>query len=98
MSDMDFIFDVVKVKSSPTYKAGAQGRPTSGIPSVIVNGTVVVRDSRVLPVKPGQPICYAVEEKVRFKPVDVNVWTRKNTISAPVLPHVDDTGAGQIHE
>ncbi|MGW8187848.1 MAG: hypothetical protein ACWGNK_11290 [Desulfobacterales bacterium] len=40
------------------------------IPYVIVNGTIVVKDSKVLKgVHPGQLIRYAVQSKGRFKPL-----------------------------
>jgi N-acyl-D-glutamate deacylase len=53
------IFDPKKVKDNATPKEG--GLPSTGIPYVIVNGTVVVKDSEVLKdVYPGQPIRNAV--------------------------------------
>jgi len=49
------IFDPDKVTDNATNKNGAL--PTTGIPYVLVNGTVVVKDSKVLKgVYPGQPI------------------------------------------
>lgn len=49
------IFDPKSVKDNSTMKDG--GLPSSGIPYVVVNGTVVVKDSRVLKgVYPGKPI------------------------------------------
>jgi hypothetical protein len=63
------IFDPETITDNATYKAGEQGRPTTGIPYVIVNGTVVVKDSKVQRVYPGQPIRYPVEEKGRFEPI-----------------------------
>ena len=49
------IFDPATVTDNATPKQG--GLPSSGIPYVIVNGTVVVKDSEVLPgVYPGRPI------------------------------------------
>ncbi|MEV8469035.1 amidohydrolase family protein [Fluviibacterium sp. DFM31] len=51
------IFDPATVTENATYEAGENALPTTGIPYVIVNGTVVVRDSEVLKdVYPGQPI------------------------------------------
>ncbi len=50
------------------------GIPTTGIPYVIVNGTIVVKDSKVLPVKPGQEIRFPVEAKGKFKPIEVGGW------------------------
>lgn len=51
------IFDPATVTENSDYEAGKNGLPTTGIPYVIVNGTVVVSDSTVLEgVFPGQPI------------------------------------------
>ena len=49
------IFDPKTVKDNSTIKQG--GRPATGIPYVVVNGTIVVKDSKVLKdVYPGKPI------------------------------------------
>ena len=49
------IFDPATVKDNSTPQMG--GLPSTGIPYVVVNGTIVVRDSKVLKdVYPGQPI------------------------------------------
>jgi len=49
------IFDPKTVKDNSTPKDG--GLPSTGIPYVVVNGTIVVKDSKVLKgVFPGQPI------------------------------------------
>ena len=49
------IFDPDKVTDNATNQNGAL--PTTGIPYVIVNGTVVVKDSKVLKgVYPGQAV------------------------------------------
>jgi len=63
------IFDPEKITDNATYKAGEQGRPSTGIPYVVVNGTIVVKDSTVQRVYPGQPIRYPVEEQGRFEPI-----------------------------
>jgi N-acyl-D-glutamate deacylase len=87
------IFNPKTVTDNSTYKAGEHGLPSTGIPYVIVNGIVVVRDSKVLAgVKPGQPIRFPVEAKGRFVPVGVNRWINENTVTRRPLPHVDDTG------
>jgi N-acyl-D-amino-acid deacylase len=65
------------------------------LPYVIVNGTIVVKDSKVLPVKPGKPIRFPVEEKGRFKAVNITEWLDKYTIPVETM-HVDDTGAAEI--
>lgn len=61
------ILDPTTVKDNATYEKGTL--PTTGIPCVIVNGMVVVKDSKVLKdVNPGQPIRFPVEDKPRFEP------------------------------
>ena len=59
------------------------------MPYVIVRGTVVVKDPRVLPVKAGQPIRYPVESKGRFQPLDVKGWVDIHAV--PLVEH--DEGA-----
>jgi len=55
------LIDFGKVKDTADWKAGMNSLPSEGIPYVIVNGTVVVKDSKVLKgVYPGQPIRNAV--------------------------------------
>lgn len=90
------LFDPLTVTDNATYKAGENGLPSTGIPYVIVNGTIVVKDSEVLAVKPGKPIRFPVESKGRFIPIDVNAWLNEYTIGIPAMPAVDDTGAGKI--
>ena len=69
------IFDHATVTDNSGYKAGTNGLPSTGIPYVIVNGTIVVDDSVVLKdVFPGQPIRYPVEDKGRHMSVSVNKW------------------------
>jgi N-acyl-D-aspartate/D-glutamate deacylase len=67
------IFDPENVADTATYAKGAQ--PSTGIPYVLVNGTVVVSDSKVLKdVNPGQPIRFEPETTSRFEPVSVDAW------------------------
>jgi len=55
------IFDADAVKDTADWKEDMNSLPSEGIPYVIVNGTVVVKDSKVLKdVCPGQPIRNAV--------------------------------------
>jgi hypothetical protein len=68
------IFDPENVTDNATYKAGEQGLPTTGIPYVIINGQIVVKESKVLQVFAGQPIRYPVEDKGRYEPVSEEVW------------------------
>ncbi len=92
------IFDPVNVAPRATYKLGENGLPPVGMPYVIVNGTIVVKDSKVQDVRPGQSIRFPIEEKGRFKPVELNEWIQDNTINVPDMHEMDDTGAGAIHK
>ena len=92
------LFNPETVEARATYKAGENGLPPVGIPYVIVNGTVVVREGKVLPVKPGQPIRFPVEGTGRFKPVEVNSWLGEHTINVPDMHEMDDTGAGAMEK
>lgn len=84
------IFDAANVKDNSGYKVGTNGRPSTGIPYMIVNGTIVVKDSQVLKgVFPGQPLRYPIEEKGRFEPVEVKGWIKTHAI--PVIE--EDEGA-----
>ncbi len=68
------IIDPQTVRDNSTYAEGT--KPTTGIPYVIVNGTVVVRDSVVLyGVTPGQPIRFPVEDEGRFQPLSLEGWS-----------------------
>lgn len=76
------ILDPKTVRDNATYAKGTL--PTTGIPYVIVNGTVVVKESEVLKeVNPGQPIRFPVEDKSRFTPLSLEKWTTKFLV-APV--------------
>jgi N-acyl-D-aspartate/D-glutamate deacylase len=55
------IFNPATVTDNSDYPAGKASLPSTGIPYVIVNGTVIVKDSKVLKdVYPGQPIRNAI--------------------------------------
>lgn len=70
------IFDPVNVTEHATFKAGTSGLPSTGIPYVLVNGVIVVRDSKVREdVYPGQSIRFPVEEKGRHEPVGSDIWS-----------------------
>ncbi len=84
------IFDAASVKDNVGYKVGTNGLPSTGIPYVIVNGTIVVKDSTVVKdVFPGQPIRYPVESKGRHVPLDVKGWIETHAV--PLVEH--DEGA-----
>jgi len=93
------VFDPATITDNSGFKVGEHGIPTTGIPYVVVNGTIVVEDSEVLPVKPGQEIRFPVEPKGRFEPIAVGGWLNEFTIGLnPELSQVhgdDETGAGQ---
>ena len=74
------IFDPINVTANSTFKVGEHGTPTTGIPYVIVNGVIVVKDSEVLAVKAGQEIRFPIENKGRFTPQDREKWLDKHTI------------------
>lgn len=85
------ILDPRTVRDNSTYAQGTL--PTTGIPFVIVNGTVVVRNSRVLKdVNPGQPIRFPVEAKARFTPLSVKEW-KNEYLTTPI-----DFGGLDQHE
>ncbi|QEG36139.1 amidohydrolase family protein [Bythopirellula goksoeyrii] len=69
------IFDPANVTDNATYAKG--NLPSSGIPYVIVNGTVTVDDSEALAnTFPGQPIRFEPVES-RFEPLDEAAWMQK---------------------
>ena len=93
------IFNPETITDHSTFKIGENGLPTTGIPYVIINGVIAVKDSEVLPVKAGQEIRFPVEAKGRFTPLDKDDWKMKHTIGVnPGLLniHVDDSGAGAL--
>jgi N-acyl-D-amino-acid deacylase len=83
------IFDPEKVTDHSTYKTGENGLPTTGIPYVIVNGKMVVKNSEFQKVWAGQPIRYPVESKGRFVPASVERWIETFGIETF---SVDDSG------
>jgi N-acyl-D-aspartate/D-glutamate deacylase len=71
------IFDPVNVTEHANFKNGTNGSASTGIPYVLVNGTIVVNDSKVLKdVYAGQPIRFPVEEKGRFVPASSESWLK----------------------
>jgi len=94
------IFNPETITDNSGYKVGEHGIPSTGIPYVVVNGAVVVKDSEVLPVKPGQEIRFPVETKGRFKPIEIGGWLNKHTIGLnPDLAKLhgnDESGAGKL--
>ena len=69
------IFDPRTVTDKATYAKGTL--PSEGIPYVVINGTVVVEDSKALKdVNPGQPIRFEPTES-KLEPLEVDAWTQK---------------------
>ncbi|MBY6185132.1 D-glutamate deacylase [Marinobacter hydrocarbonoclasticus] len=87
------IFDADNVREHATYKTGSNGLPSSGIPFVLVNGVLVVENSRVrADVFPGQPIRFEREEEGRFTPISREVWLDTYTIKTnPPTLDLDDS-------
>ena len=83
------ILDPETIRDNSTYAKGTI--PSSGIPHVIVNGVVIMKDSEPLKgVNPGQPIRFPVEENGRFKSLSEDKWHKKYT----VIP--DDFGGAAL--
>jgi N-acyl-D-glutamate deacylase len=82
------VFDPDTVTDHATYEKGTL--PSTGIPYVVVNGVIVVKDSRVLKgVNPGQPIRFE-PVKSRFEPITLDGWY-KTYYAAPI-----DLGGGGV--
>jgi len=57
------IFDPKAVRDNSSLDKGKNAAPTTGIPYVVVNGTIVVKDSKVLKgVYPGNAIRASVQQ------------------------------------
>ncbi|WP_448214253.1 amidohydrolase family protein [Colwellia sp. MEBiC06753] len=90
------LFNADTVTDHATYKAGQNGLPSTGIPWVVVNGQVVVKNSNVQPnVRAGLPIRYQPEEKGRFEPISAEKWLDTHGIEVskppkgkPVVSHL----------
>jgi len=75
------IFDPKNVTEHATYKAGSNGLPSTGIPHVLVYGTQVVKDSKVVKdVSPGQAIRFPPAEKGKHVKATRKVWLQTHTI------------------
>jgi len=82
------VFDPDTVTDNATYAKGTL--PSTGIPYVVVNGVIVVKDSQVLKgVNPGQPIRFE-PVKSRFEPITLDGWY-KTYYAAPI-----DLGGGGV--
>ncbi len=71
-ADADIVvFNPDTVTDNSTYEPGKGALPTTGMPYVLVNGTVVVKDSVVQKVFPGKPIRFPVQEKGRLDQISI---------------------------
>lgn len=69
------IFNPETVRDNSTFANGA--KPSTGIPHVLVNGIIVMKDSEPLKeFSAGQPIRFEVQEKSRFEPLSLEGWTK----------------------
>jgi hypothetical protein len=86
------IFNPATVTDNATYKMGENGRPSTGIPYVLVNGRIMVRDSKVVDgVFPGQPIRFEPEATGRFEPLAKESYLEN--LLAPDLPIDEGIGS-----
>ena len=63
------VFDPNAVTDNAEYTLGKNGSPSTGIPYVIVSGEVIVDNSVVQQVYPGQPIRYEPTEKSHYREI-----------------------------
>jgi hypothetical protein len=71
-ADADIVvFNPDTVTDNSTYKPGEGALPSTGMPYVLVNGVVVVKDSEVQKVFPGKPIRFQVLEKGRLDQINI---------------------------
>ena len=92
------IFDPETVTDNAGYKIGSNGAPSTGIPYVIVNGVVVVEDSRVKSgVYPGQEIRFPVEEKGRWVPLERQSYLDRIFSGQPFDDGIAGQAAPHIH-
>jgi len=85
------IFDPARVTDNSTYEEA--WKPSTGFQAVIINGTVVLRDDKVLPVYPGQPIRFE-KTRPKFEPLDPEKWAQQFMGGAEIpgeggMPHPD---------
>jgi N-acyl-D-glutamate deacylase len=86
------IFQPEEVTDNATYAKGTL--PSTGIPFVLVNGTVVVENSVVLKgANPGQAIRFAPEPS-RFEPIREDKWKHIYTVSGVEFGGTDPFGCG----
>ena len=91
------VFEPETVTDNAGYKVETNGLPSTGIPYVIVNGVIMVKESKVQNDRfPGQPIRYPIEKSGRFKPLEKEGYLANllgGAIPVPSLMH----GASEQH-
>ena len=79
------IFNPETITDNATYKMGENGNPSTGIPYVIVNGVIMVKDSEVQNgIYPGQPIRYPKSESGKWEPLIKEKYLEQ--LLAPEIP------------
>lgn len=66
------VFNPATVTENATYQIGEGSLPSTGIPYVLVNGVVVVKDSQVQKVFPGKPIRFPVLPEGHVGELDIS--------------------------
>ena len=85
------IFDSETVKDNATYAQGTI--PSSGIPYVLVNGVIAVKDSTVqTDVTPGQPIRFESQPS-GFEPILEEAWKHTYTVASADFGGTEGLGA-----
>ncbi|MCP3997374.1 MAG: hypothetical protein GY722_20300 [bacterium] len=81
------VFHPENVRDNSDYPVVKNAIPTTGIPYVLVNGEIVVRDSKVQKVMAGHAIRYPVQEEGKHVPLDRELWLDTLTIdTSPLAP------------
>ena len=75
------VLDQKTVTDNSTYEVA--WKPTTGMAAVLVNGTVVVRDDRVLRVYPGQPVRFDPTEP-KFETISPEQWGERFTVKRSI--------------
>ena len=88
------VFDPSTVTDNSTYQVAY--KPTTGMQAVLVNGTIVVRDDKVLEVYPGKPIRFAKSE-TKFEAVSAEKWVEEY-LSGPEVPGPGGMPLGGTHQ
>ena len=84
------IFNPETIKDNATYEKGFA--PSSGIPYVLINGTIIVKDSEVLrDVFPGQPIRFEPTTESKYEEVSADLWEDTYLVQPGAYLH-DPTG------